>query len=148
MIFIFIILLSFCYPNFKIKTQTSNLRRRKIWDLLQKKKKNHVTLLTTHSMDEADILADRKAVLSGGKVRCIGSSLFLKSKFGLGYHLNIMTSEKAAKSSTILDLIHRSVPDAQLTKQTGTALTCTLPLSSSQGTLPILLLHSRISFLN
>ncbi len=38
-------------------------------------------------MDEADLLADRKAIVSKGQLRCLGSSLFLKNKFGLGYHL-------------------------------------------------------------
>ena len=30
---------------------------------------------------------DRKAVVSKGSLRCCGSSLFLKNRFGLGYHL-------------------------------------------------------------
>ena len=38
-------------------------------------------------MDEADILADRKAILTKGEIRCFGSSLFLKYNFGVGYHL-------------------------------------------------------------
>jgi ATP-binding cassette subfamily A (ABC1) protein 5 len=38
-------------------------------------------------MDEADILADRKAIMSNGTIRCYGSSLFLKNKFGVGYHM-------------------------------------------------------------
>ena len=38
-------------------------------------------------MDEADILADRKAIISKGSLRCYGTSLFLKNRFGLGYHL-------------------------------------------------------------
>ena len=46
-----------------------------------------VILLTTHFMDEADLLADRKAIVSQGQLRCLGSSLFLKNKFGVGYHL-------------------------------------------------------------
>ena len=46
-----------------------------------------VVLLTTHFMDEADLLADRKAIISHGSLRCYGSSLFLKNRFGLGYHL-------------------------------------------------------------
>lgn len=32
-------------------------------------------------------LTDRKAFISKGKLRCCGSSLFLKSRFGIGYHL-------------------------------------------------------------
>lgn len=47
-------------------------------------------LLTTHFMDEADILGDRKAVISRGKLRCAGTSLFLKNKFGIGYHLTLV----------------------------------------------------------
>lgn len=61
--------------------------RRAIWTLLQNLRENRVILLTTHFMDEADILADRKAVLTKGKLTCIGSSLFLKNRFGIGYHL-------------------------------------------------------------
>lgn len=33
------------------------------------------------------LCADYKAILSKGKVRCAGSSLFLKNRFGIGYHL-------------------------------------------------------------
>lgn len=61
--------------------------RRQMWSFLQSRRHGKVILLTTHFMDEADILADRKAVISKGKLRCCGSSLFLKNKFGIGYHL-------------------------------------------------------------
>jgi len=44
-------------------------------------------LLSTHHMDEADILGDRIAIVSHGHLHCCGSSLFLKSTFGEGYHL-------------------------------------------------------------
>jgi len=38
-------------------------------------------------MDEADILADRKVIIHDGEMKCIGSSLFLKNRFGVGYYL-------------------------------------------------------------
>ena len=44
-------------------------------------------LLSTHHMDEADLLGDRIAIISNGQMKCCGSSLFLKSTFGDGYHL-------------------------------------------------------------
>ena len=44
-------------------------------------------LLSTHHMDEADILGDRIAIISHGQLRCCGSPLYLKSTFGEGYHL-------------------------------------------------------------
>lgn len=43
--------------------------------------------MSTHHMDEADILGDRIAIIAKGKLRCCGSSLFLKSHFGSGYYL-------------------------------------------------------------
>ena len=46
---------------------------------------------------QADILADRKAILSKGRVQCVGSSLFLKSRFGVGYHLNISLNSSRRK---------------------------------------------------
>lgn len=64
--------------------------RRHMWSVLQNRRHGKVILLTTHFMDEADILADRKAVVSRGKLRCAGSSLFLKNKFGIGYHLTLV----------------------------------------------------------
>jgi len=70
------------------------LSRRKIWDLLVKKKEGRVIFLTTHYMDEADILADRKLILSKGKIRCLGTSLFLKNHFNMNYDLVVETSDK------------------------------------------------------
>ena len=44
-------------------------------------------------MDEADLLCDRIAIMSRGRLKCCGSSLFLKNRFGLGYHLTIEKSD-------------------------------------------------------
>ena len=40
-------------------------------------------------MDEADLLGDRIVIMSEGKVECAGSSLFLKSRYGVGYQLTM-----------------------------------------------------------
>ena len=41
-------------------------------------------------MDEADLLGDRIAIISHGQLKCCGSSLYLKSTFGEGYHLTLV----------------------------------------------------------
>jgi len=41
-------------------------------------------------MDEADILGDRIAIISHGKLCCVGSSLFLKTQLGTGYYLTLV----------------------------------------------------------
>lgn len=61
--------------------------RRRMWDMLRKEKNNRIIILTTHYMEEADILADRIAIMAEGKVRCLGSSLFLKNRYGVGYNI-------------------------------------------------------------
>ena len=48
--------------------------RRSTWDLLQKEKKGRTILLTTHYMDEADLLGDRIAILASGIIQCCGIS--------------------------------------------------------------------------
>lgn len=60
---------------------------------------DHTIILSTHHMDEADILGDRIAIISHGKLRCCGSSLFLKKSFGSGYYLTLVR-ENADKMSS------------------------------------------------
>ncbi|XP_028420639.1 ATP-binding cassette sub-family A member 1 isoform X1 [Perca flavescens] len=67
--------------------------RRGIWELLLKYKQGRTIILSTHHMDEADILGDRIAIISHGKMRCCGSSLFLKKYFGSGYYLTLVRDE-------------------------------------------------------
>ncbi|XP_022109857.1 ATP-binding cassette sub-family A member 1-like [Acanthaster planci] len=61
--------------------------RREIWELLGKYKEGRTIIMSTHHMDEADVLGDRIAIISAGQLRCSGSSLFLKGRFGNGYYL-------------------------------------------------------------
>ncbi|XP_036411124.1 phospholipid-transporting ATPase ABCA1 [Megalops cyprinoides] len=61
--------------------------RRGIWDLLLKYRKDRTIILSTHYMDEADLLGDRIAIISQGKLCCCGSPLFLKARLGTGYYL-------------------------------------------------------------
>ena len=56
--------------------------RRHTWDLLQRHRARRTMVLTTHFMDEADLLGDRIAIMAGGVIRCCGTSLFLKNKYG------------------------------------------------------------------
>ena len=73
--------------------------RRFTWGLINKLKRGRVIILTTHFTDEADILGDRIAIMGKGKLKCCGSSLFLKSRFGIGYNMTIEKSSEVGSSS-------------------------------------------------
>ena len=48
--------------------------RRKVWDLILRVKEDRVMILTTHSMEEADVLGDRIGIMKEGRLICLGTS--------------------------------------------------------------------------
>jgi len=60
-----------------------------VWDIIENAKRGRAIVLTTHSMEEADILSDRIGIMAKGRLRCIGTSIRLKSRFGTGFIANI-----------------------------------------------------------
>uniref|UniRef100_A0A8C2B1P3 Cholesterol transporter ABCA5 n=1 Tax=Cyprinus carpio TaxID=7962 RepID=A0A8C2B1P3_CYPCA len=103
--------------------------RHQVWSLLKSRRAGRVTVLSTHYMDEADILADRKAVISQGQLKCVGSSLYLKTKCGVGYHLRMSVTE-GCEVENITSLVKQHVPKAQLSRKQEAELTFTLPFES------------------
>lgn len=69
--------------------------RRAIWDIITKYKKGRSIMIATHLMDEADVLADRIAIMSEGSITAIGSPLFLKKFYGDGYYLTFVLSNSS-----------------------------------------------------
>ncbi|XP_068603937.1 retinal-specific phospholipid-transporting ATPase ABCA4-like [Brachionichthys hirsutus] len=64
--------------------------RRSIWDLLLKYRAGRTVIMSTHHMDEADLLSDRVAIISQGRLYCCGSPIFLKNCFGAGFYLTLV----------------------------------------------------------
>lgn len=50
--------------------------------------------MSTHHMDEADLLSDRVAIISQGRLYCCGSPIFLKNCFGAGFYLTLVRRMK------------------------------------------------------
>uniref|UniRef100_A0A672ZSW2 ABC transporter domain-containing protein n=1 Tax=Sphaeramia orbicularis TaxID=375764 RepID=A0A672ZSW2_9TELE len=104
--------------------------RRATWDLLQGEKRGRTILLTTHFMDEADLLGDRIAIMAGGELQCCGSPLFLKNKYGAGYHM-VIVKDALCNVSEISRLVHMYVPNATLESSAGAELSYILPKEST-----------------
>ncbi|KAM4697953.1 phospholipid-transporting ATPase ABCA3 [Rhinophrynus dorsalis] len=110
--------------------------RRDTWELLRQHKQDRTLLLTTHFMDEADLLGDRIAILAQGQLQCCGSPLFLKSKYGAGYHM-VMVKEPHCQVEEITDLITSYVPNATLESNAGAELSYILPKESTHRFEPL-----------
>lgn len=63
------------------------ISRRLVWDIIEEAKQDRAVVLTTHSMEEADILGDTIAIMARGQLRALGTSLRLKQRFGSGYQV-------------------------------------------------------------
>nr|AHF50239.1 p-glycoprotein [Daldinia eschscholtzii] len=70
------------------------LSRRKIWDILLAERGKRTIILTTHFLDEADLLADHIAILSKGTLRAQGSSVELKERLGAGYRVHVFNARE------------------------------------------------------
>uniref|UniRef100_A0A1A9X391 ABC transporter domain-containing protein n=1 Tax=Glossina brevipalpis TaxID=37001 RepID=A0A1A9X391_9MUSC len=100
--------------------------RRQLWNLLQAEKSGRTILLTTHFMDEADVLGDRIAIMCDGELKCCGTSFFLKKKYGSGYRL-ICVKRDNCNVDHVTNLLRKYVPDLQIETDIGAELSYQLP---------------------
>ena len=88
--------------------------RRNLWDMLKNYKNGRAIILTTHYMDEADVLGDRIGIMNKGEMKCLGSSLFLKKRFGAGYKLTIVKSSKQTLKERLQKYLEANLGQAEL----------------------------------
>ncbi|XP_032989948.1 phospholipid-transporting ATPase ABCA7 isoform X5 [Rhinolophus ferrumequinum] len=93
--------------------------RRKIWELLLKYRKGCTVILSTHHLDEAELLGDRVAVVAGGRLCCCGSPLFLRRHLGSGYYLTLVKGAKPLAASTKGDTDLEDSVDAGQEREPG-----------------------------
>lgn len=110
--------------------------RRQIWTVLQKNRAGRTMLLTTHFMDEADLLGDRIAIMADGILKCCGSSLFLKNKYGAGYHM-VIAKEPNCNVDQVTSTVKNYVQHAERESNIGAELSFRLPHNST-GMFPAL----------
>lgn len=87
------------------------LSRRKIWDILLAERGERTFLLTTHFLDEADVLSDYVAILSKGHLKIKGTAVQLKHEVGVGYRISVPKSQKIG----FADSVRQSESDDRIT---------------------------------
>ena len=89
--------------------------KHKLWDVITAAKGSKSMILTTHSMEEADVLCDRIGIMAAGELQCIGRSHKLKQRFGKGYTLLLMTKDATQDGYDKIDkFVHEMFPTATL----------------------------------
>lgn len=64
--------------------------RRRMWELIRAvRDSGSLVVLTSHSLEEAEALCDRMAIMINGAVACLGPPGHLKRKYGTGYQLEL-----------------------------------------------------------
>ena len=105
--------------------------RRETWATLKQYRTNRTIVFTTHFMDEADILGDRIAIMSTGQIICCGTSLFLKSLYGVGYTLVITCKKDLKDSKQIIKTIKKHIKSATLLSNAASEISFRLSLQST-----------------
>lgn len=128
--------------------------RRELWQLIQDMRATGGTLgdgrrtvlLVTHFLEEADMLSDRIAIMSRGKLRASGTAEALKRAFGIGYTVVVTRAREGACDAKrqLLPLLRRHVPDdpgygdgAEIVSDHGQEVAVQLP-ARAVGTFPSL----------
>lgn len=96
------------------------------WDALKRAVSHRAVILTTHSMQEAQALCENIGIVAEGRLKCCGSSLFLRERFGVGYKLTLVHHEDVGEddnderfsgrnaTSTLMQVVKTFVPKATL----------------------------------
>ncbi|XP_053595540.1 uncharacterized protein LOC103571174 isoform X2 [Microplitis demolitor] len=114
--------------------------RRRIWRLIDQHRVNRTVLLSTHHLDEADMLSDTVVVMHRGKILCTGSPLTLKTTYGQGYWINVayppteIIREIDNKSvESLRSQVLSVVSNATVSNPSGHEVTINLPFQGKHG---------------
>ncbi|MED6193388.1 Phospholipid-transporting ATPase abca7 [Stylosanthes scabra] len=66
--------------------------RNNLWNVVKRAKRDRAIILTTHSMEEAEVLCDRLGIFVDGSLQCIGNPKELKARYGGTYVFTMTTT--------------------------------------------------------
>ena len=76
--------------------------------------------------------------MAGGKLQCCGSPMFLKNRFGEGYHLTIAKKSPSVSTEKITELVQTHIAKAKLESSVGVEVTYSLPDDRTEFFEPLL----------
>ncbi|MCX6651469.1 MAG: ABC transporter ATP-binding protein [Methanomassiliicoccales archaeon] len=74
--------------------------RREVWEVIRKlKSQNKTVILTTHYMEEAEVLSDRVAIMNDGNFIAMGTPRQIIDQYGAGSTCVVRSANEAAKEA-------------------------------------------------
>ena len=86
-------------------------------------------------MEEADILSDRIAVICDGKLKCVGSPLYLKNTFGDGYRITFVC--ESGQERRVIELMDFIAPSNKLVDESGGSMVFSVPIVNINEIAPL-----------
>jgi ATP-binding cassette subfamily A (ABC1) protein 3 len=104
--------------------------RRHTWELIKLMTPGRTIVLTTHFMDEADLLGNTVAIMAKGRLKCSGSSVFLKSRLGVGYTLTVSCAHGTDSNLELVETLRQYVPGLEVLSNGGGEVGVRLPMEA------------------
>ncbi|CAM4928643.1 unnamed protein product [Rotaria socialis] len=106
--------------------------RRLIWTIIRKMKEaGKCIIMTTHFLEEADVLSDRIAVMTKGRLQASGTPAFLKQQTEFEYRVFI-EKKSTCDIERVTELFHKHVQTAILERQSSSELVFGIKRGMSQ----------------
>lgn len=117
---------SICFAD-EITSGLDPLSRRAIWEVIKRERARRTMVLTTHFLDESEVLSDHIAIITLGKMKCQGTPAQLKTQYGGGYRVHIpKTEDISGLSHPVVELHDRYIcrtPDSSAAARVLASLT-------------------------
>ncbi|XP_063895450.1 uncharacterized protein LOC110380322 [Helicoverpa armigera] len=120
--------------------------RRDIWSMIVKLKEDRTILMTTHHLDEAELLSDQIVIMHKGQVHTTGSPIEIKRTLGNGYKLTVVYPDRAPdhdetweetsqeeKTKQLLTVVRDVVKNANVIDVNGLEVEIGLPFFDVNG---------------
>ncbi|KAI3837773.1 hypothetical protein MKX03_029028 [Papaver bracteatum] len=95
----------------ELSTGLDPASRNNLWNVVKRAKESRAIILTTHSMEEAEVLCDRLGIFVDGSLQCVGNPKELKRRYG-GSYVFTMTTSSENDEVEVENLVRRLSPNA------------------------------------
>ncbi|CDW54550.1 ABC tran domain containing protein [Trichuris trichiura] len=111
--------------------------RHAVWSMIFSIKKKRTVIFSTQYLDEAEILADRIAIISGGELKCSGSTGFLMANNKGGCFLTFVKKPQRTSFPEVscvkklISYLQSYVPDVEIVQNSHKEIEFKLPITDA-----------------